>query len=154
MPANREKTGRRASRTSFQPGQSGNPSGRPKRTPEERAQEVALEAACRAKTKEALNTIVLLMKNAEKDSVKLAAAQFILERGWGKAVQPNVHSGKNGTPIEHRIIVELVRGSAPKYGGVQMLRNPRSKERPSGYVSCHRHGGKALPSPVVIDRLI
>ncbi len=115
MPANRSKTGRRATRTSFQPGQSGNPSGRPKLTPEERAEELAFGAACRGKTAEALKTIFLLMKKADKDSVKLAAAQFILERGWGKAVQRNVHGGISEAPIEHRIIAEIVTGVAPRY---------------------------------------
>lgn len=112
---NRQKTGRKAPRTAFQPGKSGNPGGRPKRSPEEKAEELALEAACRAKTKEALATIVSLMHKADKDSVRLAAAQFVIERGWGKAVQPNVHGGPNGAPITHKITVELVKGTAPKY---------------------------------------
>ena len=86
MPENRQKTGRKATRTSFQPGKSGNPGGRPKQTPEEKAEERALHAACRDKTEEALATIVLLMNKADKDSVRLAAAIFVIERGWGKAV--------------------------------------------------------------------
>lgn len=128
MPANRAKTGRRATRTSFRPGQSGNPTGRPRLTPEEKSEQLALDAACRAKTKEALNTILWLMKKANKASVKLAAAQFILERGWGKAVQPNVHSGTSGTPITHHITVELVRGAAPTY-------RPAIPERASSVMS-------------------
>lgn len=115
MPANRPKTGGHATRTSFQPGQSGNPRGRPKLTPKERAEHLELEAACRAKTEEALRTILLLMKRADKDSVKLAAAQLVLERGWGKAVQPNVHGGPNGEPIKHQVTVEFVKGAAPRY---------------------------------------
>ncbi len=112
---NRHKTGRKPPRSAFKPGTSGNPGGRPKRTPEEKAEELALEAACRAKTKDALTVILSLMKVADKDSVRLSAAQFIIERGWGKAVQPNVHGGSNGGPIEHRIVAEIVRGVAPRY---------------------------------------
>ncbi len=115
MSENRRKTERKAPGTAFKPGQSGNPGGRPKRTPAEKAEQLALEAACRAKTKEALDTILLLMRTADRDSVKLAAAQFVLERGWGKAVQPNVHGGLNGEPIKHHITVRFVKGVAPMY---------------------------------------
>ena len=111
-PANRLKSGRKASRTAFQPGQSGNPSGRPKLTEEEKAQRSELEEACKGKTKAALDTILKLMKAADKDSVRLNAAQFVIERGWGKALQPNEHSGKNGQPIEHRVIADIVSGKA------------------------------------------
>lgn len=112
---NRPRTGRKAPRSAFKPGISGNPGGRPKRTPEEKAEELALEAACRANTKEALDTVLLLMRTADRDSVKFAAAQFVLERGWGKAVQTNEHTGKNREPIEHRIVAEIVTGVAPRY---------------------------------------
>ena len=64
-------------------GKTGNPGGRPKRT----AQEFALIQACQAKTAEALHTIETLMKKADKDSVRLAAAVFIIERAHGKAVE-------------------------------------------------------------------
>jgi len=65
----------------FNKGKSGNPLGRPKRTPEE----AELIEACRAKTPEALGVIQDLMDNSANDRVRLAAAQFIIERGYGKA---------------------------------------------------------------------
>ena len=88
---NRQKTDRRkAPITAFKPGQSGNPGGRPKRT----QQEFDLMAACEAMTPEALKTIVKLMIQGEKDSVRLQAASFIIERRYGKSVEhKEVRSG-------------------------------------------------------------
>lgn len=65
----------------FPKGVSGNPSGRPKRTEEE----VQLAEACRARTRDSLGVILGLMQDSSNDRVRLAAAQFIIERGWGRA---------------------------------------------------------------------
>ena len=75
----------------FAKGQTGNPGGRPKKTPEE----VSLIEACKAKTPSALRVIENLMLTASSDSVRLSAALAIIERAWGKPVQPtdNHHSG-------------------------------------------------------------
>lgn len=82
---NRPKTGkRRVPRTAFRPGQSGNPGGRPKRTPEE----FELIRACKGKTSEALDTILALMRSARKESVRLSAAIYLIERAYGKVVPP------------------------------------------------------------------
>ncbi len=88
MPAIRDK---KANDTSFKKGAGGNPTGRPKRTPEE----LDLIAACKAKTPQALDTIVEIMANGESEKNRLAAAQSIIERAYGKPVQPtdNKHSG-------------------------------------------------------------
>ena len=65
----------------FPKGVSGNPGGRPRRTVDEAPQ---IEA-CRQKTPEALATVLSLMQESANDRVRLAAAQFVIERGWGKA---------------------------------------------------------------------
>lgn len=65
----------------FPKGMSGNPTGRPRRTDEE----TQLIEACRAKTPEALAVIVGLMQESTNDRVRLAAAQFLIERGYGRA---------------------------------------------------------------------
>lgn len=67
----------------FAPGTSGNPGGRAKRTPEE----LDLIKACRQKAPEALETILKLMKTGDKDSVRLNAATYVVDRGYGKAPQ-------------------------------------------------------------------
>lgn len=64
-------------------GQILNPGGRPRITPEE----LDLVAACKAKTPDALNVILGIMNHgAEKNS--LAASQYVIERAYGKPVQP------------------------------------------------------------------
>ena len=66
------------SRTSFQPGQSGNPGGRPKEVAEVR--ELAREC-----TEDAINTLTEIMsdKNAPP-SARCRASEALLDRGWGK----------------------------------------------------------------------
>ena len=59
---NRPKTGRKAPRTAFIPGRSGNPGGRPKKTEEE----FALVKACQDKSPMALVVIEKLMYKAIK----------------------------------------------------------------------------------------
>ena len=84
-------TKRRAGGKDFQPGKSGNPTGRPKKTP----QELDLIAACKAKTPEALEVMSYIMSHGEKEQTRLTAAMAIIERAYGKPVQPEDvnHSG-------------------------------------------------------------
>jgi Family of unknown function (DUF5681) len=87
MSANRHETDkpkRKAPRTAFKAGQSGNPSGRPPKTPEE----LDLIAACRSKTTDALGVMVNMMHNGEQERNRLTAALAIIERAHGKPVQP------------------------------------------------------------------
>jgi len=64
----------------FKPGESGNPSGRPK-IPKD------IIEAFRAQTQMALDTLVELAQSADKDAVRLQAANSLLDRGWGKPAQ-------------------------------------------------------------------
>lgn len=74
-PGGRDEAGR------FKKGFSGNPNGFPKAL-------VDIQALARTYTTEAFGTLVGLMRNSEDDNVKLKAAEAVLERAWGKPVQP------------------------------------------------------------------
>ena len=80
----RPVTDRKAPKTAFKAGQSGNPGGRPKKTPEE----LDLIAACKAKTPAALAVMSDIMANGENEKNRLTAAMAIIERAYGKPVQP------------------------------------------------------------------
>jgi hypothetical protein len=98
---NSSGTGERPGR--FKKGQSGNPGGRPKKTPEE----LDLIAACKAKTPAALAVIESIMTTGENERNRLAAAQAIIERAYGKpkeAVELDAHITGRIEQITRRII--------------------------------------------------
>jgi hypothetical protein len=94
MSENRPKTGRKAPRTAFLPGRSGNPGGRPKKTEEE----FQLIQACQQTAPKALAEIERLMMNARAEKVRLCAVAFIIERAYGKAVA-RLETSEH--PLEH-----------------------------------------------------
>lgn len=83
----------------FQKGVTGNPGGRPKRT----AEELDLIAACKGITPAALAVIESIMMEGENERNRLAAAQAIIERGYGKATQP-IEADVRGN-----LVVEIMR---------------------------------------------
>ncbi|MBK7352165.1 MAG: hypothetical protein IPI92_20110 [Gemmatimonadetes bacterium] len=95
----------------FKKGASGNPGGRPKKTPEQ----ITLEEKCKEMTPEALATITQIMTDGENERNRLAAAQYVIDRGWGKARQEVV-----GT-MDHNLAVTMITrriigGDGPKSG--------------------------------------
>lgn len=77
----------------FKKGRSGNPGGRPK-LPEDVKH---VRDLARQYTESAVTTLVDVMKDGSGPA-KVAAANAILDRGWGKAPQPM--TGEDGGPVE------------------------------------------------------
>ncbi len=71
---------RKAPRTAWKKGQSGNPGGRPKEVAEVRD-------LSRQYTEEAIQTLVTLMQSAKLERTRLAAASELLDRGYGRPPQ-------------------------------------------------------------------
>jgi len=113
---NRPKTDRpkrKAPRSAFKPGQSGNPGGRPKLPPEI----VELRDLARKHTTEAVLAITAVMNDEKAPaSARVSAAAEVLDRGWGRATATveNIISGSLMTqaPDYEKMRVEL----AAKYG--------------------------------------
>lgn len=86
-PANRTKTGRET--TQFKPGQSGNPNGRPK-IPDD------VKQMFREATPRACEVLCQIINDeSARDSDRIKAAEVIMDRAWGKAVQAVDVDAKN-----------------------------------------------------------
>jgi hypothetical protein len=89
---------RPATSGSFKRGQSGNPGGRPKALME------VIELA-RSHTREAISALADIVRNGDAPpSAQVAAATALLDRGWGKPVQPSELSGPGGTPLQTYVV--------------------------------------------------
>ncbi len=82
-----------------------NPGGRPKLTEEQKQIKFNLVEACRLLAPEALKVLEDLMRNAKQDSVRLNAATALVERGFGKAVQPTDNVNRHA-PIDESMTAE------------------------------------------------
>jgi len=86
----------------FEKGQSGNPGGRPKENAE-------VKALARQHGPAAIGKLVELM-NCGQPRTEVAAAQALLDRGYGKAVQP-IAGDDDSAPVSIKGVIELVRPS-------------------------------------------
>jgi hypothetical protein len=85
----------------FVKGQSGNPGGMPKGTAE-------LKALAREHAPEAIATLANIMRDVgAQSSARVAAANSLLDRGYGKPVQEV--SGPDGVPLLGDITIRLVK---------------------------------------------
>jgi hypothetical protein len=46
---------------------------------------------------------------SDNPKASVAATQALLDRGWGKPVQPNEHTGKDGAPLIPTLSVVIAR---------------------------------------------
>lgn len=93
IPASRTARGR------FAPGASGNPTGAGKAS-------MRLRELARTHTETAIATLVAILTDVEAPhSARVAAAEAILNRGWGKPAQP-VDGDGDGGPILWKGIVQ------------------------------------------------
>ena len=85
----------------FPKGFSGNPGGRPR--DEQKVAELA-----RSYTKEAIHTLVDLMRSGNDERVRGTAAQALLDRGWGKPKVEVVADGAGSYIEALRLINEQI----------------------------------------------
>ena len=85
----------------FQPGQSGNPGGRPKAA-------ARVRDAAREHTETALAVLVKIATEGESETARVAAANAILDRGYGKPSQPVDGDGEGGA-VPVGLTVQFIR---------------------------------------------
>lgn len=93
---NKAKAKRPAPPHAWKPGQSGNPGGRPRVNHD-------IVALARQYTEEALQALHDALKDPRS---KVAAAQALLDRGYGRAIQRQEHTGADGGPIQTQQIAD------------------------------------------------
>ncbi len=71
----------------FPKGVSGNPGGRRKKTDEERRIEFELQQACRGKAQAIFDSLLKIALHSKNEHACIAAGAFLIERGYGKAVE-------------------------------------------------------------------
>jgi hypothetical protein len=110
--------GEKAGNPKWVKGQSGNPGGRPKA--DYRIKELAKE-----KTPLALNTLAYVCEHGENEGARVAAAEALLNRGWGKptqTIEANVTHAVAADMTDEELI-DIARrssdGAAEEAGGTQ-----------------------------------
>jgi hypothetical protein len=107
----------------FKPGVSGNRAGRPKGSKNKYGE---IQKLCQMYSVEAVEKLVVLMRNVKNPSLAMKASEAILDRGLGKVAQAITGEGGEG-PV--RITYEVVR----KWGDREVIDvTPKQIEGPDG----------------------
>lgn len=72
-----------------------------------RSQKATLSELARAHTSTALGVLVEVAKKGESESARVAAANALLDRAYGKPSQSHEHSGPGGAPIQTMDVTKL-----------------------------------------------
>jgi hypothetical protein len=84
----------------FKPGQSGNPGGRPKAADD-------VQAIAREHTPEAIRTLVRVL-SSKNERAAVAAATALLDRAWGKPLQPLRDESGNTPVVQHLLAAQII----------------------------------------------
>ena len=82
-------------------GKTNNPNGRKKGVPNKSTAEI--KELAQTYSAKALETLSAIMRNSDNDTARIAAAKELLDRGYGKVVQPMDHSGSLTLTLEQLI---------------------------------------------------
>lgn len=74
-----------------------------------------IRSLARSHTEAAINCLVGIIQNSTSDPAKVAAANSLLDRGWGKAAQP-IENGESGA-FEVIQRIERIIVNAPNSNG-------------------------------------
>lgn len=104
----------------FEKGNSASP-GRPRLTPEQIKDRASFRQACRDRSPRAMEVIEELMDHADRDSVRMSAASYLVDHGFGAPANRTELTGENGAPIqtqdvpltEEELVAELTRRGLP-----------------------------------------
>lgn len=85
-------------------------------------QMASLEELARTHTETALNALVAIAQSGESEAARVAAANALLDRGYGRPKQALIHTGKDDGPVQienvsaREIIERRIAGLAARGG--------------------------------------
>ena len=73
-----------------------------------------LRSLARAHTELSVQTLAGIARNSTSDQARVSAAQALLDRGWGKPIQPRTGDGGSGSiQVIIRQITDTIRDTEP-----------------------------------------
>jgi hypothetical protein len=110
----------RGERGKWLPGASPNPGGRPRQLADVRD-------LARQHTEEAVECLVRIMRDSKSEAAQVAAANAILDRGWGKATQPLTGDGLPPEPFIVKVNLHSQEEIEERCAGAEDFAEPGSK---------------------------